>query len=92
MVPLADMCNHKNTTQTSWIYDDDLQGFVITAEEDIAKGEQLYINYQNDMSNGHRFISYGFLQRLNKADEVLVKVNINPEDPWFDVKERELDP
>ena len=66
LVPLADMCNHKKSTQTSWDYDDDLEGLVITAEEDISKGEQVYIHYHedDDMSNGHRFIKYGFMQRL----------------------------
>lgn len=41
VVPLADMFNHhiEKTWQTTWHYDSDMKTFVVTAREDIPRGE-----------------------------------------------------
>lgn len=44
-VPLADMLNHKRPKQTSWSYCDERKGFIIEAQEDIPRGEQVYDSY-----------------------------------------------
>ena len=38
-VPYADMLNHKRPRQTTWYYDQEKEGFVIEACDDIPRGE-----------------------------------------------------
>ena len=88
-VPYADMLNHKRPRQTLWQYDEDKRGFVIEACDDIQRGEQVYDSY-GKKCNSRFFLNYGFINQPNDADEVPIKLTINPADPGAEVKNQLL--
>ena len=45
MIPFADMFNHSSTDQTSWKYDSERKGFVVKANGNIKKGDQIPFSY-----------------------------------------------
>ena len=59
-VPYADMLNHRRPRQTTWYYDQQKQGFVIEACDDIPRGEQVYDSY-GKKCNSRFFLNYGFI-------------------------------
>ena len=51
LVPLADMCNHEIPEMAQWGYSEEKQGFYIRASRAIKKGEEIYLNYGEELSN-----------------------------------------
>ena len=84
-VPLADMLNHRRPKQSSWYFDDNRQGFVIEATEDILRGEQIYDSYGRKC-NSRFFLNYGFINPNNDANEVPIYVKFSQSDPGYDIK------
>ena len=84
-VPYADMLNHKRPRQTIWYYDDAKKGFIIEACDDIPRGDQVYDSYCKKC-NSRFFLNYGFINQPNDADEVPLRITINPSDPGAEVK------
>ncbi|KAL4487539.1 hypothetical protein ABPG72_007059 [Tetrahymena utriculariae] len=84
-VPLADMLNHRRPKQTSWQYDDQREGFVIQALEDIPRGEQVYDSYGRKC-NSRFFLNYGFINLDNDANEVALRLTFDAEDPTIERK------
>lgn len=85
-VPLADMLNHRRPRQTTWYYDDNREGFIIDACDDIQRGDQIYDSYGRKC-NSRFFLNYGFINLNNDADEVPITIMLNKEnDPGFEVK------
>jgi len=84
-----DMLNHKRPKQTSWLYSDELGGFVIESLEDIPRGEQVYDSYGRKC-NSRFFLNYGFINMNNDANEVALKVNYHADDETLPMKEKML--
>ena len=61
LIPFADMLNHKYPEQTSWSFDDDKKCFIIKANEDIRKGKEVFISYENTSTDNDLFFSFGFV-------------------------------
>ncbi len=83
------MLNHKRPKQTSWLYSDELGGFVIESLEDIPRGEQVYDSYGRKC-NSRFFLNYGFINMNNDANEVALKVSYNHDDETIPMKEKML--
>ena len=45
LVPYADMINHKDPGNCEWYYDNEKKGFVISATNNIKKGEEVVLSY-----------------------------------------------
>ena len=45
MVPLSDMLNHKRPFDAMWAYDNEFQGFRMTAANDIKKDDEIFDSY-----------------------------------------------
>jgi hypothetical protein len=45
MLPLIDMPNHSYQNNLKWTFSEAEKGFMIAAQDDIARGEELSINY-----------------------------------------------
>ena len=84
-VPYADMLNHKRPRQTTWYYSDERKGFIIEACDDIPRGEQVYDSY-GKKCNSRFFLNYGFINLNNDANEVPLIVQLNKEDPGYEIK------
>lgn len=84
-VAYADMLNHKRPRQTSWTYSDEHGGFIIEANEDIPRGEQVYDSY-GKKCNSRFFLNYGFINLNNDANEVPIKVFYNDDDQYLAMK------
>ena len=69
MVPYADMFNHKDELQTTFSYDNWLEGFRVIAKRNIRKGEEVCSRYGQELTNLSSFLGYGFIQM--KADSTL---------------------
>ncbi|OQR83440.1 hypothetical protein ACHHYP_14709 [Achlya hypogyna] len=68
LVPYADMLNHYRPRETSWTFDDDADGFTITALRGIASGSQVYDSYGKKCN--HRFLlNYGFAVQDNTEED-----------------------
>lgn len=71
-----------------WQFDDQLNGFTITALRDIPRGSQVYDSYGRKC-NSRFFVNYGFALEDNEEDnEALVRVQVTKEHPGFAVKAR----
>jgi len=84
-VPYADMLNHKRPRQTTWYYSDERKGFIIEACDDIARGSEVYDSY-GKKCNSRFFLNYGFINLNNDANEVPLLVQLNKEDPGYEIK------
>ena len=84
-VPLADMLNHRRPRQTSWNYDQERQGFIIEALENIERGAEVLDSY-GKKCNSRFLLNYGFINRNNDANEYPFKARINENDEQFTVK------
>lgn len=86
MVPLADFINHRMPDTASWDYDADYDGFIMEAEEDIERGDEIYISY-GSLSNASYFLYYGFTVPENVAfDEITLTVELDSNDPQVEQK------
>lgn len=65
MVPIADMLNMNEPYNADWAYDNDLNGFKITAIQDIKKGDEIFDHY-GKKSSYHFFLNYGFIFESNE--------------------------
>ena len=82
MVPMADMHNHNSTCcKVKWLYDNARKGFVMKAEEDIQRGEQVFISYgvKDDASF---LLNYGFLPEVYRTT-TLVRADLDPNGPFY---------
>ena len=84
-VPLADMLNHARPRQTSWSYEDNQQGFVIEAIEDIAREAEVMDSY-GKKCNSRFLLNYGFIVLENDGNEYPFTINFNEEDPHLQAK------
>jgi len=86
MVPFADMLNHDiQKFQTKWFYDDARQGFCIQANDNIPRGDQIYLNY-GAKSNANFLMSYGFLDESNKDNFAAINVPLDSDDSQHQMK------
>ena len=53
----------------------------IRAARDIAKGEDVTINYGDGMSSFYYFMTHGFIEQENTIDVVPIKMTISPDHP-----------
>ena len=84
-VPYADMFNHKvEGCKTKCGYKDK-SGFFMTATEDIEIGEEVCMNY-GKLNMREWFFNYGFLDQNCHGNEVQIILNIDPNDPLFELK------
>jgi hypothetical protein len=60
MVPLADMLNHARPYQGTWNYNDARGGFLMTANTDIKKDEEIYDSY-GEKSSYNFLLHYAFI-------------------------------
>lgn len=68
LVPLADLLNHKLPRQTKWIYQDAMEGFVMTALQAFSPGDAVHDSYGR-RCNGRFFANYGFALPDNEDNE-----------------------
>nr|CCA18289.1 conserved hypothetical protein [Albugo laibachii Nc14]CCA18437.1 conserved hypothetical protein [Albugo laibachii Nc14] len=85
LVPFADMLNHYRPRETSWTFDQKLDGFTITSLESICSGAQVYDSYGKKCN--HRFLlNYGFAVEDNTEEdgsnpnEIMVDFQLDPGD------------
>ena len=79
------MLNHKRPRQTNWTYTDDREGFIITALEDIKRGEQVYDSY-GKKCNTRFLLNYGFINLNNDANEYPLCVKMADDDQFAQQK------
>ena len=84
-VPLADMLNHRRPRQTNWSYSDSRGGFIVEANENIAKGEQVMDSY-GQKCNSRFLLNYGFIVDNNDANEFPFIVKLTHEYPHYTLK------
>jgi len=91
IVPYADMFNYKHKNKmTSWVYSNDLKGFVVKAREVINKGEEVFVFYGNKAN--YNFLQfYGFVLEDNEYDEVILTIDFFESDPLRSTKESLLE-
>lgn len=79
------MLNHKRPQQTAWEFSDKRNSFIIESKENIERGEQVYDSY-GKKCNSRFFLNYGFIVENNDANEVPLKIELDPLDPLYDAK------
>ena len=79
------MLNHRRPQQTAWEYSEKRHSFIIESKEDIKRGNQVYDSY-GKKCNSRFFLNYGFINENNDANEVPLKIKIEPDDPLHTVK------
>lgn len=77
MVPFADMINHRTPKISAWVFDCERQGFKMNAFGSIRKGAELFDSY-GKKCNSRFFMSYGFLEENNEADQFPFMIPIQP--------------
>lgn len=91
MVPFADMFNYKwKTDMTKWKYDDDAEAFTVVANEDVPRGEEVYLSYGHK-ANRAFFLFYGFVIDGNENDFAYLNVSLNSDDRMKYFKDELLD-
>jgi histone-lysine N-methyltransferase SETD3 len=82
------MLNHRKPKQTSWMYSDEKEGFIIETDEDIGRGEMVFDSYGRKC-NSRFLLNYGFILDDNDANEVAITVagNYNQEMHVIEFKE-----
>ena len=93
MVPLCDMFNHAEAYNADWTYDNERQGFIVTANKEIEKDEQIFDSY--GVKSSYQFLlHYAFIfegkDGKNSADEFLLDLDLDWQDPLYDHKFREF--
>ena len=91
IVPYADMFNFKpKTTMTNWLYEDKREGFIVKANKDIRKNEEIYVSY-GDKPNTNMFQFYGFVLENNELDETIIEMTFDDSDPLNELKKSLID-
>ena len=86
LIPMSDMINHANPPeQIEWEYDDELGGLEINAAQPIPKDAEILATYGDPLSNSVFFISYGFVQKSNEADEVWISLKVETPERVIDL-------
>lgn len=76
------MLNHARVHPTEWTYNQQRQGFVITANNDIEKGTEIYDTYGRK-PNRMFYSNYGFLEDGNDLNVADVYKCISSLDPLY---------
>jgi hypothetical protein len=89
------MAKHKNWESedqflTDWYYDNQRMGFVMKAQGDIMKGEEIYISYGNNMRDMDYFLTYGIVPDDSRCTDCVIKVKLRKEDVMINEKEKGL--
>lgn len=80
MVPLVDMPNHAYNNNLKWYYKEEEQGYIIEAQDDIQRNQEVAINY-GLQSNDLFFLRYGFINANNEMhNEVPMFAYLDTED------------
>ena len=91
MVPFADMFNYQwKTTMSKWTFDDDMKAFTVVSNEEIPRGNEVFISYGNK-SNRNFFLFYGFVIDNNENDYAKINVYLNTDDKLKKLKDDLLD-
>ncbi|MCQ2817498.1 MAG: SET domain-containing histone-lysine N-methyltransferase [archaeon] len=86
LAPYADMLNHKRPRETHWTFEDKDNAFVLSAIEDIQKGEEIFDSY-GKKCNSRFLLNYGFTLENNEEDnEVKVTVEMEENIPKYEEK------
>lgn len=88
MVPLADMINHAvpSKVNCSFRFDSSQNGFVIEADRDVSKGEELLYSY-GEKPNCEFLLHYGFTVDDNAVEESLqMLITLRNDDPNKELK------
>lgn len=89
LAPYADMLNHKVPKETSWTFDDNRYGLIITSLKTIQRGEQVFDSYGRKC-NSRFFVNYGFALDDNEDNEAVIRVELPANDAHKDMKQRFL--
>lgn len=89
LVPYADMLNHKIPRETSWTFDDNRFGFIITTLCTCPRGSEIFDSYGRKC-NSRFFVNYGFSIDDNDDAEAIIQVRLPPNDPQYKLKLRFL--
>lgn len=73
MVPLVDMINHSNESNSLWYFDDKLDSFILIATSDIKKNEEIFDSY-GTKSNVDFLLYYGFTLETNPNPVVRIGI------------------
>jgi protein-histidine N-methyltransferase len=85
LVPLADMLNHKRPRETSWTYDQALEGFIVEAIDEICPGAEVLDSY-GKKCNSRFLLNYGFIVLNNDANEYPFIFKLKPTDSLYEHK------
>ena len=85
LVPFADMINHRIPKQSSWVFSQNDNGFVMEAITDIERGQEVFDSY-GKKCNSRFLLNYGFVIPNNETNEVSFKVTFDNKDPLMDLK------
>jgi len=89
LVPYADMLNHKRPRETSWTFDSNRNGFLITTIKHCARGDEIFDSYGRKCNNRF-FVNYGFSLEENDDSEALIQVEVPRKDKHYRTKIRLL--
>jgi len=91
LVPYADMLNHLRPRETKWTYEETLQGFTITAINEMPIGKQVFDSY-GQKCNSRFLLNYGFAVENNRDpdgkchNEVRLFFDLDQNDPNYGTK------
>lgn len=85
LVPYADMLNHMRPRQTSWTFDDNRTGFIITTIKQCGRGDEIFDSYGRKCNNRF-FVNYGFALDSNPDNEAVIRVKLPRTDPHYGTK------
>lgn len=88
------MFNHREPAQTDCYFDNEKEGYVAKALEDIPKGAEICTSYGmgKKVSNFDLFMNYGFVYEPNQANEVQLVLNFDGEVHGYKDKLSRLEP
>lgn len=85
LVPYADQLNHTFPEQVKWEFDVKLNSFVVKAAQRIPRGHEICVCY-GFKSNISLLMNFGFVFPDNKAQSIMLKFYLDPNDPLYQVK------
>jgi len=85
LVPYADMLNHKRPRETSWTFDANRNGFIITTIKTCQRGDEIFDSYGRKCNNRF-FVNYGFSLDKNDDNEAVIQVELPRKDPHYSTK------
>jgi len=89
LVPVADVFNLKSDAETLISTDPSGALFQIHTKQPFKKGEQVFISLGHK-STFHLLSNYGYADPDNAMDSISVRMRLDPEDPFVDMKEKML--